>query len=177
MTTVRYWFNEFERGRSFVFDEERPGRPADVTEKIVEKVHDMILANRRTKVHEIAEAVGMLYGTAFNILHDNLGMKKLSARDCSRWTTSGCGYQFQSMVELRYELHPPYSPDLVPCDFFLFLNLKKWLGGKKFTSNKEVIVKTEAYFVEFDKSYFSEGLKKWQKRWKKCILKGDYVEK
>ncbi|KAG5345034.1 SETMR methyltransferase, partial [Acromyrmex heyeri] len=81
MTTVRYWFNEFKRGRSSVFDEERPGRPADVvTEEIVEKIHDMILADRRTKVHEVAEAVGVSYGTAFNILHDNLGMKKLSAR-------------------------------------------------------------------------------------------------
>ncbi|KYQ48235.1 hypothetical protein ALC60_12717 [Trachymyrmex zeteki] len=81
MTIVRYWFNEFKRGRSSVFDEERPGRPADVvTEEIVEKVHDMILADRRTKVREVAEAIGVSYGTAFNILHDNLGMKKLSAR-------------------------------------------------------------------------------------------------
>ena len=110
-------------------------------------------------------------------------MKKLSARwvsrDCSRWTTSECGYQFQSMVKLRYELlpHPPYFSDLAPCDFFLFPNLKKWLGGKKFTSNEEVIAETEAYFAEFDKSYFSEGLKKWQKHWEKCILlKGDYIE-
>ena len=37
----------FKRGRS-VFDEERPGRPVDVvTEEIIEKVHDMILADRR----------------------------------------------------------------------------------------------------------------------------------
>ncbi|KYN10214.1 Histone-lysine N-methyltransferase SETMAR [Trachymyrmex cornetzi] len=57
MTTVRYWFNKFKRGRSSVFNEERPGRPTDViTEEIVEKVHDMILADRRTKVHEVAEA-------------------------------------------------------------------------------------------------------------------------
>lgn len=40
------------------------------------------------------------------------------------------------LVELRYELlpHPPYSPDLAPCNFFLFPNMKKWLGGKRFTS-------------------------------------------
>ena len=70
-----------------------------------------------------------------------------------------------------------YSLDLVLYDF-LFPNLKKWLGGKKFTSNVEVIAEIEAYFAEFDKSYFSEGLKKWQKRWKKHILlKRNYVEK
>jgi histone-lysine N-methyltransferase SETMAR len=26
--------------------------------------------------------------------------------------------------------HPPYSPDLAPSDYHLFLNLKKHLGGK-----------------------------------------------
>jgi len=38
------------------------------------------------------------------------------------------------LVELGYELlpHPPYSPDLAPCDFFLFPNLKKSLAGQKF---------------------------------------------
>ncbi|KAG5312842.1 GVQW3 protein, partial [Acromyrmex insinuator] len=77
-------FKEFKRGRSSVSDEERSGRPADVvTEEIVEKVHDtyMILADRRTKVHEVAEAVSMSY----NILHDNLRMKKLSTRWMPRW--------------------------------------------------------------------------------------------
>ena len=52
MTTVRYWFNDFKRGRSSVFDEERPGCPADVvTGEIVKKVdHDMILADRQVNV-------------------------------------------------------------------------------------------------------------------------------
>jgi len=31
MTTIRYWFNEFKRGRTSVFDEERPGRPVEVS--------------------------------------------------------------------------------------------------------------------------------------------------
>ena len=28
--------------------------------------------------------------------------------------------------------HPPYSPDLAPCDFFLFPRLKKHLPGRKY---------------------------------------------
>ncbi|KAJ8705419.1 hypothetical protein PYW08_012465 [Mythimna loreyi] len=83
------------------------------------------------------------------------------------------------LVELRYELlpHPPYSPDLAPCDFFLFPNLKKSLAGNRYGSNN-VIAATEAYFAEFDKKYFSDGLKKLEHRWALCIvLKGDYVEK
>lgn len=35
------------------------------------------------------------------------------------------------MHELGYELlpHPPYSPDLAPCDYYLFPNMKKCLAG------------------------------------------------
>ncbi|UYV68352.1 hypothetical protein LAZ67_5003990 [Cordylochernes scorpioides] len=45
------------------------------------------------------------------------------------------------LFELRFQLfpHPPYSPYLIPCDFFLFPNLKKRLGGRKFSSNEEAI--------------------------------------
>jgi len=33
-------------------------------------------------------------------------------------------------------LHPAYSPDLAPCDYFLFPNLKKWFGGKRFITQR-----------------------------------------
>jgi len=60
----------------------------------------------------------------------------------------------------------------------LFPNLKKSLARQKFESNDDVIAATEAYFGDLQKSYFSDGLKKLEQRWVKCIeLKGDYVEK
>lgn len=56
--------------------------------------------------------------------------------------------------------------------------MKKWLGGKRFTSNEEVIAEIEAYFAEFDKSYFLDGLKQLEYRWHKYIeLKENYIEK
>ncbi|KAG5346224.1 SETMR methyltransferase, partial [Acromyrmex charruanus] len=96
--------------------------------------------------------------TEFNILHDNLGMKKLSARWAAiahNASAHSSAVATAKLIELLYELlpHPPYSPDLAPCDFFLFPNLKKWLDGKKFTSNEEIIAETKA-FAEFDKSFF-----------------------
>ena len=80
---------------------------------------------------------------------------------------------------LGYELlpHPPYSPDLTPCNFVSFPNLKKSLAGRKFESNEEVIAAKEAYFADLQKTCFSDGLKKLERRWVKSIeLKGDYVE-
>ena len=82
--------------------------------------------------------------------------------------------------ELRYEFltHPPYSPDLAASDYFLFPNLKKWLGGKTFYSNDEIISQTYTYLEDLEKSYFLEGIQKLEKRWMKCIeLKGDHIEK
>lgn len=84
------------------------------------------------------------------------------------------------LVELQYTLlpHPPYSPDLVPSDFFLFPNLKKWLGGRRVSSNSNIINATNVNLEEFEKSYFLEELKKLERRWKKCIIiKRNYVKK
>jgi hypothetical protein len=55
-------------------------------------------------------------------------------------------------VELGCKLlsHAPYCPDLAPCDFFLFPNMKKWLGEKRSASNEEVITESEAYLAEFN---------------------------
>ena len=62
------------------------------------------------------------------------------------------------------------GPDLAPCDFFMFPNMKKWLSGKRFTSNEQVIAATEAYFAEFDKPYFLDGFKKLEYRWTKWFF-------
>ncbi|XP_023217030.1 histone-lysine N-methyltransferase SETMAR-like [Centruroides sculpturatus] len=310
--TVYNWVNEFKRGRTSTKDEHRSGRPVEVTTpEMIDKIHDMVLSDRRIKVREIVEATGISQGTVFSILHEKLGVKKISARWVPRllsvenkrnrvvdseailalfrrnpdeflrryitvdetwihyytpetkeqskqwvfegerapkkaktvksagkvmatvfWDTRGiiytdylekgktitgeyyasllhrlseeikekrphlkkkkilfhqdnarvhtCAVSMAKITELKFELlpHPPYSPDLAPSDFFLFPNLKKWLGGQRFTSNEMVIAQTNAYFEDLPKSYFLDGLKKLEKRLEKCIeLKGDYVEK
>lgn len=81
--------------------------------------------------------------------------------------------------QLRWELfpHPAYSPDLAPSDYHLFPNLKRWLQGKRFASNEEIINETNAYFEELEKPYYLKDIKMLPDRWTKCIeLKGAYVE-
>lgn len=58
---------------------------------------------------------------------------------------------------------------LAPCDFFLFPNWKKWLGGKRFKDNAEVIAAVEGYFGSLPKNSFKDGLMALERRWKKCI--------
>jgi len=42
--------------------------------------------------------------------------------------------------------HPPYSPDLTPNDFHLFLHPKKHLAGKKFDDDDEVQEEVMTWF-------------------------------
>ena len=84
------------------------------------------------------------------------------------------------LFDLRYEIlpHPPYSPGLAPSEYFTFHNMKTWLGGKRFSSNEEIIAVRNEYFEGFDKNYFLKGIKTLEYCYNKWIqLKGDYVEK
>ena len=44
------------------------------------KVRDLIYSDRRIQVEEIAQALGISHGSVPTILHDRLGMRKLTAR-------------------------------------------------------------------------------------------------
>jgi len=57
------------------------GHPIEAaTPEIIDKVHDIVLIDRRVKVRDLVEAIGISHGTVISILHEQLGMKKLSAR-------------------------------------------------------------------------------------------------
>ena len=74
--------------------------------------------------------------------------------------------------------HPPYSPDLAPSDYFLFRVMKKFLRGKRFSSDEEVKEAVTTWFEEQSKDFFSRGIKSLQQKWAKFIeLLGDYIEK
>ena len=78
---VKFWVGEFKRGRTSLEDEVRSGRPLDATdEEMCKKVRDLVYSDRRIQVEEIAQALGISHGSVSTILHDRLGMRKLTAR-------------------------------------------------------------------------------------------------
>ena len=48
--------------------------------KKCKKVWDLVYSDRRIQVEEIAQALGISHGSVSTILHDRLGMRKLTAR-------------------------------------------------------------------------------------------------
>ena len=65
--------------------------------------------------------------------------------------------------------HPPYSPDLAPCDFFLFPRMKNSLKGKRFQSTQELKKASAKYFRGLLKKDFEEVIQEWERRMLKCV--------
>ena len=74
--------------------------------------------------------------------------------------------------------HPPYSPDLAPCDFWLFSRIKDELRGKRFSTNEELAGALFEVIDNIPKDEWKMCFNKWFIRMKKCIeCHGEYFEK
>jgi len=73
--------------------------------------------------------------------------------------------------------HPLYSPDLAPCDFFLFAKMKLKLKGHRFDANEEIQAKLERVLDTLIEKDFQEAFQKWKRRWDRCLhVGGNYLE-
>ncbi|KAG5310086.1 SETMR methyltransferase, partial [Acromyrmex insinuator] len=117
------WHRMFKEGRESVQDEPRAGRPSTSTDVIhVQKIRDLVLANRRL-THDNAPS------------HTSLVVRDHFAKNSTHIIPQ-----------------PPYSPDLAPCDFWLFSKLKRPLRGHRFEPIEEIKEKTMIYILLWAKS-------------------------
>ena len=102
---------------------------------------------------------------------------------CSFMTTRQCTWLQNlklpfSNVWFQQLNHPPHSPDLAPSDYFLLRVMKKFLRGKRFSSDEEVKEAVTTWFEEQSKDFFLQADKVVAQKWAKCIeLLGGYIEK
>jgi histone-lysine N-methyltransferase SETMAR len=74
--------------------------------------------------------------------------------------------------------HPPYSPDLAPSDFHLFLHLKKHIDVKKFDDDDEVQEEVMTWFEGQAADFYDSGIQKLVPILNKYLDNADdYVEK
>ena len=77
----------------------------------------------------------------------------------------------------QYEI-AAYSPDLSPCDFFLFAKLKKQVHGIRFNDDNEMLTALEQAIDSLTKEDFKNCFEDWFIRMYKCIdAEGQYFEK
>ncbi|UYV76625.1 hypothetical protein LAZ67_14001499 [Cordylochernes scorpioides] len=302
-SNVYRWYKMFSEGREDVNDEERAGHPStSTTDKKVNEVEKMILANRRITVREVAEDLNISIGSCHSIFINDLGMRRVAAKfipkflNCdqkqqcmnianemldfvrddpnllqrvitgdeawvygydvetkaqsSQWKlpheprpkkarqvrsnvkvlltvffdcrgvvhheffpqgrTVNKEYYLQVMRNLRkaicqkrpdlwknknWLLHhdnapahtsllvrdflaknntlmmpqPPYSPDLAPCDFFLFPKLKRPMKGRRYATLDEIKTASKEELKKIFKNDFLKCFEDWKNRWHKKI--------
>ena len=79
--TVKNWVARFKRGDFSTCDSPHPGRPKTVTtSEIIDQIHELILEDRRISAKSIAEQLGILHERVVSIIHEDLDMRKLSAK-------------------------------------------------------------------------------------------------
>ena len=77
----------------------------------------------------------------------------------------------QKLRELGWEvlMHPPYSPDLAPSDYHLFLSMANDLAGEKLTSREACENRLSQFFANRDKSFYERGIMKLPSKWQQVI--------
>jgi [histone H3]-lysine36 N-dimethyltransferase SETMAR len=86
--------------------------------------------------------------------------------------------KFLKENKLKLLPHAPYSPDLAPCDFFLFPKLKEKLKGKTFANQKELNMAVSRALKVICENGLLHVFDAWLERCKTCIAcNGDYFER
>ena len=84
---------------------------------------------------------------------------------------------FLASEKVKVLNHLPYSPDLRPCDFFLFPRLKKMLSGNKYTSRSSLGSAVYQCLQQIPKKDYLSSFHDWVKRSQKCVsVKGEYFK-
>ncbi len=98
--------------------------------------------------------------------HDN------ASSHTSKLTTS---YLKEKKVDILP--HPPYSPDLSPCDFYLFPKIKKELKNKKYYKVENLARAVQSVTSNIPKEDYKNCFENWKTRLQKCIdSNGNYFE-
>ncbi len=81
------------------------------------------------------------------------------------------------LADFHWLRHPPYSPDLAPCDFFLFPYLKRQMRGIQFDSVAEA--QDEAWWImrNIPVELMNKAIQDLAAHWQRCIdARGHYFE-
>lgn len=99
--------------------------------------------------------------------HDNAPAHR--ARACT---------EYLATTGLKLLEHPPYSPDLAPCDFALFPHVKMKLKGRRFSSDEDLLRAWDNECASLQDEIWQGWFKDWFRRMERCIeCGGNYFEK
>jgi hypothetical protein len=85
--------------------------------------------------------------------------------------------QFLAKQYMAVLSHTPYSPDLTPCDFFPFPEMKLKLKRRQFDAIEEIQAESQTVLATLTGKDFQEAFQKLRRRWDGCLRAGgNYFE-
>ena len=98
--------------------------------------------------------------------HPRTGVRGLLlSHDNARAHTVAVTLDFLAANDVQLVTHPPYSPDLAPCDWFLFLSAKRQLKGKQFQNAEDAQAFFEGFILDIPQSTWSGVIDNWLRVW------------
>ena len=148
ITMVFKWHKVFKDGRENVEDDPRSGRPNSSTnDQNVEVVPAVMAQDRRLSVRMIAQETvnHAFYKDILERLRKRVQRVRRDIAD--EWVLHHDNAPAHTALSIREFLakknvpvipHPPYSPDLAPCDFSLYPKLKSKLKNHNFGTMENI---------------------------------------
>jgi histone-lysine N-methyltransferase SETMAR len=141
--------------------------------------------NFKSLLHEIVFMLGVYCDTLKKLCRANQrkrrgmlsrGVVMLHDNACQH-TATATQYLIATFGWEQFD-HPPYSPDLAPSDFHVFLHLKTLLGGRQFHDDNKVKEAINTWYALQVASFYDAAIQKLVPHYDKCLNNGgNYVEK
>jgi len=83
ITCIKEWHNRFKDGSTSVESEPRHGKPSTSrNDNILNQVRNLLMQDRRITVRELADEVGVSFGSVHTILTADLGLRRVPRNSC-----------------------------------------------------------------------------------------------
>ena len=118
--SVFEWHKRFKEGRESVKDDKRCGRSKEVrTLELIGQIKNFMDKDRCESIETISAQFDVSVGTVPTIIPEELKMHKICVKFVPRVLILVTDYL--TKMDIKTVHQPPYSPELAPCDFCLFL--------------------------------------------------------
>jgi histone-lysine N-methyltransferase SETMAR len=111
------------------------------------------------------------------VVHRDIASSWILHHDNAPSHTSLADREFLAEKQIAFLPHPPYSPDLAPCDFFMFPKIKKNFKGHHFGTLTNVQTAATQALNTLTVEDFQGCYEEWKNRCKRCVhSQGSYFE-
>jgi hypothetical protein len=78
--------------------------------------------------------------------------------------------EFLAGNRMKRAPHPPYSPELAPCNFYLFAYIKTRLAGILFEEPDQLLQAIDAIFQSIENATLKRAFQDWMDRLAQCCM-------